>query len=502
MPRIGYRYCCVTDCHNNGRVIKQWESSTCDKHKVLNGSQGCDCTFHFFLTTFPTKDKSLAHEWIQRINRKNWIPNYNTRICSDHFVDVDLIRKRLSPQHPYPTLKLGYELTGERTKQKRKPPISRINSPTVHRKRPKKVVEENHKIIDISSSTTTSEPNSECHSCNCIDYKARIKELEKEVLHWKTLYYRKQEKRFNLGILSNDKRVKTYTGLPSKEVFDNLFDSFGDKVKKIRKWKGPGFTVAQRQRFHHTGNRLPILTAREEYFMTLFRTKTMLRGDIVADLFGISTSSVSQICKTWWKFLAKELKPLIHNPPSEVHRALLPASFNTGKYKKVEHIIDCTEVFTETPKKKDVQASLWSNYKHHYTSKFLVSITASGLINFASRGYGGRSSDRQIVEHSGFLDEIRPGECVMADKGFNIPDLLTLKHAELVIPPGRRGAFQMPKKDVQLTKEIANRQIRVEQVIRRIKSFAMLRHEIPMTLLHTLDDVFILCCAICNLMPL
>ena len=104
-----------------------------------------------------------------------------------------------------------------------------------------------------------------------------------------------------------------------------------------------------------------------------------------------------------------------------------------------------------------MQASLWSNYKHHYTSKFLVSITASGLINFASRGYGGRSSDWQIVEHSGFLDEIRPGECVMADKGFNIPDLLTLKHAELVIPPGRRGAFQMPKKDVQLTKEIANR---------------------------------------------
>ena len=45
----------------------------------------------------------------------------------------------------------------------------------------------------------------------------------------------------------------------------------------------------------------------------------------------------------------------------------------------------------------------------------------------------------------------------MANKGFNITDLLTLKNAKLVIPRGRRGAFQMPKRDVELTKEIANR---------------------------------------------
>ena len=66
-----------------------------------------------------------------------------------------------------------------------------------------------------------------------------------------------------------------------------------------------------------------------------------------------------------------------------------------------------------------------------------MSITATGLINYVSKGYGGRASDQQIVEHSGFLDEIRQGECVMADKGFNITELLTLKHAELVVPPGR-----------------------------------------------------------------
>ena len=107
-------------------------------------------------------------------------------------MDVDQAQQKLSPEHPYPTRKLGYELTGERIKQKRKPPISRINSPTVQRKWPKKVLEEDFERIHIS--TTESEPHLESQSCNCEDYKARIRELEKEVLHWKSLYYHKQEK--------------------------------------------------------------------------------------------------------------------------------------------------------------------------------------------------------------------------------------------------------------------------------------------------------------------
>ena len=136
---------------------------------------------------------------------------------------------------------------------------------------------------------------SQCNSCE--DYKAKVKELEKQVLHWQSLYYRKQEKRFSLQVLNNDKNVKTYTGLPSREVFDNLFASFGNKVKKIRKWKGLGLTVTRRPTFH-SGKRkpLPIVTAKEEYFITLFHTKTMLRGDIIGDLFGISAATVSQMC--------------------------------------------------------------------------------------------------------------------------------------------------------------------------------------------------------------
>ena len=64
MSTKGTRYCCAVDCHNNDNIIKEWISSTCEKHKVLNGLSGCDCIFPFFLCTFPTKDKSLRDEWI------------------------------------------------------------------------------------------------------------------------------------------------------------------------------------------------------------------------------------------------------------------------------------------------------------------------------------------------------------------------------------------------------------------------------------------------------
>ena len=492
MPR---RYCCVFDCHNNDDIVKDWENATCTIHNEVNGLGNCKCQPRFILLPFPTKDVNLREEWIWRINRKNWQPNYNTRICSLHFVDVDLVNRKISPAHPYPTLNMGYSLSRARAKQKRKAPATRQNLPPSKRKYQKKLA----KVppSDCQDVEVPSHSNS-CGKCNM--YEEQIKKLQQEVHYWKKLYHTKEQKPFSLKILKDNAKVKMYTGLPSKDIFHGLFGSFGDKVNKICRWQGPGKTVYPKESPQKKKKNVVYLTAKEEYFIALFRIKTMLKADIVGDLFGISRTTVSRICFTWWKFMARELGPLLENPSDESHRYLLPKSFKTPQYNNVQHIIDCTEVFTETPKNKKIQATLWSNYKHHHTAKFLVSIAPNGLINFASRGYGGRASDRQIVEHSGFLNEIQAGEKVMADKGFNISDLLVLKHAEIVIPPGRRGAFQMPAKDVIKTKQIANRRIRVEQVIRRIKSFNMLKYEVPISLLHILDEVFIISCAICNLM--
>ena len=40
----------------------------------------------------------------------------------------------------------------------------------------------------------------------------------------------------------------------------------------------------------------------------------------------------------------------------------------------------------------------WSNYKSHSTVKFLVGITPNGAISYISDCYGGRATDKYIVE--------------------------------------------------------------------------------------------------------
>ena len=81
----------------------------------------------------------------------------------------------------------------------------------------------------------------------------------------------------------------------------------------------------------------------------------------------------------------------------------------------------------DTASSLDIQACLWSDYKHHCTVKFLVCITPNGAVSWISPLYGGRSSDIHIVRTSGFMDLLEPYDQVMADRGFKIKTDLALK---------------------------------------------------------------------------
>ena len=153
---------------------------------------------------------------------------------------------------------------------------------------------------------------------------------------------------------------------------------------------------------------------------------------------------------------------LIYNPSYEVLRKTLPKKF---------HFIDCTEVFIETPSDPALKAATWSDYKHHHTTRILVSITPNGPFNVVSKAWGGRTSDVDDTRESGFYDIFEKHDEVMADRGFTIADDLLLQHAKLHIPPGKRGQEQFSKSEVKKTKEIANLRIYVEQAIRRLKTF-------------------------------
>ena len=177
----------------------------------------------------------------------------------------------------------------------------------------------------------------------------------------------------------------------------------------------------------------------------------------------------------------------------------MPKKFHKPGYSKVRYIIDCTEVFIETPSDPALKAATWSDYKHHHTAKILLSITPNGAFNFVSKAWGGRTSDVHVTRESGFYDILEQHDEVMADRGFTIAEDLLLQHAKLHIPPGKRGQEQFSKSEVKKTKEIANLRIYVEQAIRRLKTFRLIKNELPISMLGNLDNIITVCAAICNL---
>lgn len=97
---------------------------------------------------------------------------------------------------------------------------------------------------------------------------------------------------------------------------------------------------------------------------------------------------------------------------------LMPYSFKDDFGRKVAVIIDCFEIFIETP----------SNllYIYHNTIKCFIAIALFGAIYFISEGFGGRVSEL-LTEECGFLDHLLPGNLVFTDTGFFVEDLLEIQ---------------------------------------------------------------------------
>ena len=92
-------------------------------------------------------------------------------------------------------------------------------------------------------------------------------------------------------------------------------------------------------------------------------------------------------------------------------------------------------------------------------------ITPQGSICFVSKAWGGRTSDKYLTERCGLLNNLVPGDLVMADRGFTIEESLIFHQAQLAIPAFTKGKNQLDPFDIEKTRGIANVRIHVERVI-------------------------------------
>ncbi|SMN01057.1 hypothetical protein SPONN_2353 [uncultured Candidatus Thioglobus sp.] len=156
----------------------------------------------------------------------------------------------------------------------------------------------------------------------------------------------------------------------------------------------------------HEGQKLSKFT---RLLMFLMKVRLDLFDEDLACRFGVNVSTVSRNFHRMLNILDQKLAGLIIWPDRETLRQTMPSSFRKF-FKACAVIIDCSEIFLERPSNLLARAQVWSNYKHHHTVKFLIGITPQGTISFVSDCYGGRASDKEIMENSNLINHLLPGK--------------------------------------------------------------------------------------------
>lgn len=257
--------------------------------------------------------------------------------------------------------------------------------------------------------------------------------------------------------MTDDSIVHYYTGLPSREVFDALVEHIESFITACNS--------SNRGRRRH-------LSTANEFFLVLMRLRLALQVEDLRYRFQLPDKArVSKILKRWFPLLAKAFRPLLVWPSKKEVKRNLPTAFRENStYCNVRLIIDCAEFEMETPSALSLNSMTYSDYKGRNMVKVLFGVTPDGYISFVSRAYPGSKSDNSITLKSGILDMLSPGDEIMADKGFTLSNVeLQSKGLKLVVPPFRCAGGAFTSEEVEVTKEIANLRLVVENCIMRTR---------------------------------
>ena len=238
----------------------------------------------------------------------------------------------------------------------------------------------------------------------------------------------------------------------------------------------------------------------EAMFITLVRLRHGMAERTLAHLYGISQSMISTTIITFVNFLFLQLGSLNIFPTKQIVRDNMASCFKS-LYPETRIILDATEITIETPSSLAKQSMSFSSYKQRNTLKGLIGISPTLAVCFVSQLYTGAISDREITERSGVLDlPYDVGDCIMADKGFTISDLVEPKGLKLNIPPFLKDRGALNPTEIIETQEIASVRIHIERAIRRVKSFHILDGVIDATMYGTSNQIWSVCCLLTNFM--
>lgn len=222
------------------------------------------------------------------------------------------------------------------------------------------------------------------------------------------------------------------------------------------------------------------LQPEDELLVTLMKYRLNAYYTTLSSLFDVDRRTIKSIVVSWSRHLYHCFRKIdFWNM----------ATVCDGQY---DIILDCTEFRVERSSDPIAQQAMYSSYYSTNTLKVLVGGTENGEIRYVSDVYGGAISDRKITQECGILTFLKQNEFVMADRGFDISDILEERGVVLNIPPFKHGT-QLSEEDVAKTRMIANRRIIIENLIGAAKKNKILCDRISTVMWPIMNEVIYNC---------
>ncbi|XP_047227319.1 uncharacterized protein LOC124871801 [Girardinichthys multiradiatus] len=485
-----------------------------------NRSDRKDLSFYRF-----PKDPERRTLWVVAVSRLNWSPTDYSRICSKHFISGQKSNNPLSPDY-VPSL-FAHTPAAERRVKKREAENCEESINMTHAEPYQtKILTAATALLDLSVTGAARAMVDDHDRGDDIDLyeeevgqadpqeeevgQADLQEAEEMGMGAQTnmtgadidalsstvqtLLSQKELLTDQLKIMDlseesfkdNDEKTKVYTGLPT---FVSLMTVINLILPCLRK---PNSALSP---FH-------------KCLLTLMKLRLNVSMLYLSYVFRVHYSTVAKTFSEVITFLNIKLVPsTVFWPERDRVISTMPQVFK-ATFPDCVSIMDCFEILTEGPSYLDTKAVNSSHYKSHNTMKYFISVTPQGFINFISKGWVGRTSDRLLAEKCGYLNNLAPGDTVLANRRFNIEDVVALRGATLTVPMITKGMKHLSHGEITEGKKLFSVRINMDRALGHLKQkYPILQSTIPIKFLltdqtvkmSTLDKIIRVACGLCNI---
>ena len=479
-------FCCVVGCSNRSEKCREKSF-----YRIPAAVSHHDKETH----ELPSKRRTAWFNGIKRADSDTTATFY--RVCSDHFVNGKPSKLFESNHQDWtPSVNMGYNkkiesisrhsrrlnrnLEKDYTVDKKKCNLGEdSHSNTSELQEQVNLNESKVELINISDnedyerSPINFENFSFSHVQTQTDVTTDLIDIkEKEFVNTNHMLYKLQKE---ISLLhpgtrewfASEEKVKFYTELPNIEILDALFVYISESI---------------------TSSARSALTKYQMLSLALMQLRLNLTITDLAYRFNVSSSTASSVFLKIVDILFSHLKPVIKWPSREQIWKTTPMCFRKHFGTNIVVIVDCFGFFINKPKNILARAQTFSSYKYHNTVKFLIGITPRGVLSCISKAWGGCTSDKFLTENCDFLNNLVPGNIVMADRGFDIEESVALYYAKVKIPSFTKGKRQLNSLDVEQSRRIAAVRIYVERVIGNVRNkYSLLQSILPLDFLMKKD---------------